>query len=289
MRTLKSRLKIILLAVIMALLALAVPVGAAGSNSGDVGSGPNITEAYSSNQPIEQGMIVGLDPGSPNEVRPLDKDHIKQMQGVVVPASSASVTIANQKAEHQIYVATLGRYQVLVSDQNGAISAGDYVTISSLAGVGMKASINGQLVVGKAVSGFDGTGDVRGNANLKSSNGATQKVHIGLVSVDLGIAHNPLGEVSHQIAGFSFLQSIAQSLVGKDVSPPRIYAALGIFVIAAIIAIAIAYSGIRGSMIATGRNPLAKNAIGRHMLEVVLTAVLIFIIGLGAIYLVLKL
>lgn len=295
MQKLTQWLKIALPLVMLLALAPAGSVLAANSNSSSdtqtsPSQQPNITEAYTSDQPLQRGMIVGLDPNDSSKVNALSSDRINQMQGVVVSANAAPVTIGNGNTNtNQIYVATLGRYDVLVSDQNGSISPGDYITISSLSGIGMNANNTNQLVVGKAVTGFDGSKEVLSNATLKNSAGPDQKVNIGLISVDLGIAHNPIAASSNQIFGFVFLQKVVKDLTGKSASPPRIYAAVGIFFIIALIAAAVLYSGIRGGMIATGRNPLAKATIGRNLFEVVLAAVVIFVIGLGAIYLVLKL
>lgn len=284
MQKLKSYLKATWLIIFLLGLTSALPVenvAAAGSHSS---SQPTVTQAYATKQPLEVGMIVGLDPAHPTEVEPLTNQHIQQMQGVVVPASSAPVTISSQTAANQVFVATLGRYDVLVSDQNGPIDTGDYITISSLAGIGMKASSSSQLVVGKAAGSFDGKDNVLGTDHFSGQN-----VNIGLVPVDLGIAHNPIASASNQLVGFSFLQQVAHAITGKDSSPPRIYAALAIFVIIALIAAAVLYSGVRGGMVATGRNPLAKAAINRSLFEVVMAAVVIFAIGIGAIYLILKL
>jgi len=49
------------------------------------------------------------------------------------------------------------------------------------------------------------------------------------------------------------------------------------------------YSGIRNALIAIGRNPLSKKSIFRGLLEIILTGFIILIIGLFAVYLLLKL
>ena len=60
------------------------------------------------------------------------------MLGVVVAPNDAPVSISNNDDEEQIYVATYGEYDVLVSSQNGPISVGDTIAVSALDGVGMK-------------------------------------------------------------------------------------------------------------------------------------------------------
>lgn len=54
-------------------------------------------------------------------------------------------------------------------------------------------------------------------------------------------------------------------------------------------AIAVLYAGIRNGVISIGRNPMSKKSIFRAIFEVILTAALILIIGLFAVYLLLKL
>jgi hypothetical protein len=60
-------------------------------------------------------------------------------------------------------------------------------------------------------------------------------------------------------------------------------------VLTAIIAGSILYAGVRTSMIAIGRNPLAKGSVTRNLIQVVVTSVIILIIGIVAVYLILKL
>lgn len=302
MQKIKTWFKIAALAALIALSPAAITLAASsGKTSGASNSAsptgsassanqqPNITRAYASAEPMQPGMIVGIDPASPNQVMPLSASHINWMAGVVVPAGSAPVAISNPEAQNQVFVATLGRYPVLVSDQNGAIKAGDFITVSALAGIGMKDTGQGELVVGKAVNGFDGKQNVIGNTTLNGAHGSNQKVDLGEVSVDLGIIHSPLkAATSNQFVGIEFLQQGAHALTGKEISPLRVYVSLAIFIIVTILTATILFGGVQGSMVATGRNPLARGLINKHLLEVAISAIVIFVIGLGAVYLVLK-
>ena len=69
----------------------------------------------------------------------------------------------------------------------------------------------------------------------------------------------------------------------------RIYLSIAITGLSIIVAITVLYSGVRNSIISIGRNPLSKKSIFRGLLEIILTAFLILIIGLFAVYLLLKL
>ncbi|QQS18685.1 hypothetical protein IPL68_01180 [Candidatus Saccharibacteria bacterium] len=49
------------------------------------------------------------------------------------------------------------------------------------------------------------------------------------------------------------------------------------------------YGGVRSSLVSIGRNPLAKKSILRGLIQVVILGLTVFVIGLIAIYLLLKL
>jgi hypothetical protein len=49
------------------------------------------------------------------------------------------------------------------------------------------------------------------------------------------------------------------------------------------------YSGIRSGMIAVGRNPLSKKSIMRSLIETVIAGLIVFAVGIFAVYLLLKL
>ena len=48
-------------------------------------------------------------------------------------------------------------------------------------------------------------------------------------------------------------------------------------------------SGVKSAMTAIGRNPLAKKAIYRSLVQVVISSLIVFIVGIFAVYLLLKL
>jgi len=85
------------------------------------------------------------------------------------------------------------------------------------------------------------------------------------------------------------LQRIGQAVAEKEVSPIRIYLSMGIVTLSILAAIVMLYSGIRNGVISIGRNPMSKKSIFRALLEVILTSILILVIGLFAVYLLLKL
>jgi hypothetical protein len=263
---------------------IAVPALASADNSAT----QSVTQGYGSDTALQNGLIVKLKDSDATKVEPDTVAAMTKMQGVVVAASDASVTLSNNDNKKQVYVATFGRYSTLVSNQNGPIKTGDYVTISSLAGVGMKADSSQAIILGKAAGNFDGTSNVEGTATLKDTAGKQVAVSLGRIPVDIGVAHNPLQQtIDNNLPGF--LRRASQIIANKPVSSTRVYLSLAVLLISAIIAGSMLYAGIRNGLIAIGRNPLAKLSITRNIVQVIVTSLIIFIIGLFGVYLILKL
>jgi hypothetical protein len=249
-----------------------------------VASAQTVTQGYSSDSSLQKGTIVRLQTGNNQKVEPLTAKTAAQMQGVVVAANDAPVTLSSSDpAAAQYYVATIGEYDVLVSDQNGPIKTGDYITISSLDGVGMKADSSQSVVLGKADANFNG-----GSATQSTVQVGGAKINIGRIGVTIAISHNPLS-APVQTSIPNILQRAGQLVTSKPVNPLRLYAGFIILAAALVITAIMLYSGIRSSLVAVGRNPLAKTSILRSLVQVIITSVVVFILGLIAVYLILKL
>lgn len=250
-----------------------------------------VTRAYKTDASIQRGMIVRLDAKDDTKVVPVPDKEMEKMEGVVVAANDSPVTLSDaDQSKQQVFVATTGRYQVLVSNQSGPIRKDDYITVSALAGIGMKATAQQPRIIGKALTDFDGKSGVIGQTTVKTSGGKSIPISLGLVGVEIGIAHNPI-EAKKQsiIPGLEKLQQAAGTVTDNQVSPGQLYVGLAVMVLTAIIAGSILYAGVRTSMIAIGRNPLAKGSVTRNLIQVVVTSVIILIIGVVAVYLILKL
>lgn len=264
-----------------------VSAAAAANQSGSIDQ--SVTQAYDTDEPIQKGMIVRLKSGDSRTVVPLDIKHASDMLGVVVAPNDAAVSLSNDTPDtRQAYVATFGRFDVLVSNENGAIKPGDYITISSLAGIGMEADGYEPIVIGKANSGFNGTSSVEGSATVTNGDGSKRGVSIGRISVTVTVAHNPMQKkVTTTFPGV--FQQIGSDIANKPVSATRIYMALAVLVICTIVAGSLLYSGVRSSLISIGRNPLAKKSIMRSLLQVIITSLIVFIIGVFGVYLLIRL
>lgn len=243
-----------------------------------------VTQGYSTDQPLQKGMVVGITEDDPNKVEAINIDEADKSLGVVVNSTDSPITISEEN--QQVFVATVGRYEMLVSDQQGPINVSDYVSLSSLDGIGMLATFEQGDVLGRAITGFNGSDNVVGTSTLKDTAGNEKTVNIGKIEVDIALAKNPLAKSAAVTP--EWLGTIGQAIAGKNLSPARIYIGTAIFLIGAFIAGAILYSGIRSSIISIGRNPLSKKSILRGLLQVVFTSLIVFIISVGGVYLILR-
>jgi hypothetical protein len=243
------------------------------------------SQGYGSDKPLQRGMIVKLKKNDTTKVEPATVDTADQTYGVTVSANDASVTLSTDGQQN--FVATTGKYEVLVNDQNGPISPGDYITISSIEGMGMKAGSSQSVVIGRALDGFDGKTNVVSTAEIEDSEKHKQTVHISRVKLDIGVAKNPLLKAT-QTNVPEFLRQVSVTVAGKPVSATRIYTGILIFVLSTIISGTLMFSGIRSGVISIGRNPLSKKSIIRTMFQVILTGLIVFIAGLFGVYLLLK-
>ena len=250
----------------------------------------SVTQAYGADVALQKGMIVKLQQGDTTKVAALDQQHSSAMLGVVVAANDATVTLtSDNQASRQVFVATFGRYETLVSNQNGAIKKGDYITISSLDGIGMKADAKEPFVIGKANTDFTGTSDVVSSTTIKNADGQNKGISIGRISLTITVAHNPLQENGNSAALPGILQRVGAGIANKPVSASRMYLALAVLLITAMVAGSLLYGAVRSGVTSIGRNPLARTSILRGMFQVVLTSLIVFILGLFGVYLLLRL
>lgn len=259
-----------------------LPVSAAEIGGGSV-------QPYAADKPLNIGTIVQLAGKNADTVTTATKANLQNMFGVTVDRSQLSITLTNDNLKNEVYVAASGTYNVLVSTEGGAIKPSDYVTLSSVDGVAMKAGTKEPTVFGRANAAFDGSDVTLGTATLKDSSGKpTQTVKLGMIPVTIDIKHNP-NIKSTKVNLPQMLQRVGQQIAEKQVSPVRIYLSMAITAASIIAAIVMLYSGIRSGMISIGRNPMSKKSIFKGLFSVILAGVLILIIGLFAVYLLLKL
>jgi len=246
-------------------------------------------QGYAADSDLQDGTIVQLVGDKAIKVAPATNKDLQQMYGVTVDPHRLSVTISDASLTHEVFVATSGTFNVLVNTQGGEIKAGDYITMSALDGVGMKAGTDQKTVFGRAAGGFDGKSKSVGSTTLKYDiGGDSETVQIGIIPVAINIQRNP-NDKSTKANLPKVLQRIGEAIAEKPIGPMRIYLSIAVTGLSIMVALVTLYAGIRNAIIAIGRNPLSKKSIFRGLAEIILTSFLILIIGLFTVYLLLKL
>jgi hypothetical protein len=249
-------------------------------------SAQTVTQGYSSEKTLQRGTAVSLDAEDTKKVVAASKENQNRLHGIVVASNDAALTLSDES--QKTFVATIGRFDGLVSTEAGNIQPGDFLTVSSISGIVMKAGENDLYSIGKAVVGFDGNANTVSKSQLTDSAGNSNEVSIGRVTVDLAVGSNPLLRPADSTLP-EFLEKATEAIAGKQVSPVRVYVGLFLLVVAGSIAGSLLYSGIKSSVISIGRNPLSKKSITKSMLQIIITSIIIFLIGILGVYLLLVL
>lgn len=246
-------------------------------------------QSYAAKQSIDYGSIVELANQDTKEVKAASKERLENMLGVVVDPQQIPIRVSSGNLENETYVAVTGTYNVLVSTESGEIAAGDYITISSINGIGMKAGTEEVPVLGRAVADFNSGSVSRGSADIKDVNGnLISTAKLGSIPVTIEVQRNP-NKKSTKARVPEVLERIGQAIAEKEVNPIRIYISLAITAVSLITALLVLYTGVRSSVISIGRNPMSRRSILRALLQIILTSFLILVIGLFAVYLLLRL
>jgi hypothetical protein len=184
-------------------------------------SADSVVAGYKSKGDLQTGYLVALVKGSQDTVEAVPPNGSDRIYGVVIDPSDAPLTL-NRQVDGQVFVATTGNYPVIVSTERGKIRAGDYLSISSNAGIAASASNSQKTIIGQAVEAFDG----KKGAITTSGN-----VSIGKVLTNIDPRRNPISNSDVFVP--SFLKTVGEGVAGKPVTAQRIYLSL-IFLIAAV-------------------------------------------------------
>ncbi len=238
-----------------------------------------ITQSYVANERLSLGSIVSMKDDTSDQVVVAMSSNVDSILGVVVPEDNSLLSLSSDR-DSQVQVATNGTVQVLVSDINGVIEKGDYITASPIGGVGMKATDNVRIL-----------GIAQGDLNnskkqiYKNNGGEEQSANIGDVPVLVNVS-SYFKEPEKTLIPVA-LQNIANSFAGKKVDTLPVLLASAIFVITLGVVVIIIYSMIRSSIISVGRNPMSQSAIYRDLIQLSALVMAILTVGFVAIYLIL--
>lgn len=180
-----------------------------------------------------------------------------------------------------------GTTNVLVSDLNGEVNAGDKIAISPISGIGMKAVESGQIV-GTAQTSLSSIALIQ--EVVKGQDNADVHLKVGLLPVTINIMYySPGGNSEGKAASFipAFLQNIANGIAGKEVAPMRVLLSTIALLLGFIAAMVILYAAISNGVKSLGRNPLAASALRKELYGVAAAAVGVLALTAAVVYIVL--
>ncbi|KND46770.1 MAG: hypothetical protein AB201_03475, partial [Parcubacteria bacterium C7867-006] len=135
---------------------------------GFITAASDVAEMYLTNDTVETGDIVAITTPT-NFVKIATSTNTTAPLGII--STDPGLTLGGDLDEYdarKVPVALNGRIPTKVNTQNGPIKAGDYITLSSTPGVGMKAIKAGQ-VVGQALEDWNGPGQGKISVFVKNT------------------------------------------------------------------------------------------------------------------------
>ncbi len=223
---------------------------------------------------LQTGMVVSLslESGSSSKVERATAENTQRVIGVVTTIDNSLVTVASSSTK--VLVESEGEVEAYVSDINGKPQQGDLLVISPFKGVLMKSTDQASTILGIAA------GDFPTSTQTYSVEDSSDTTQVAKIRINL----NRQGSTNINITPDSTLTRLGQAVVGKKVGEIRVVIALFIFLTVLIAEGGILYGAISSSIAALGRNPLARKIIRQELIRVIVIAVFVLIIGVGAIY-----
>jgi hypothetical protein len=242
-----------------------------------------LTNGYFTNDTgIKTGMTIALSNDSTADKSLVERARISQPDkiiGVAVRLQDGLLTVASSNS--QVYVATSGEVEAYVIDLNGTIKKGDTLAISPVRGLLMKANETTGGVTGVALEDFDST---KGESiEVNEDNNSKQTAKLGQIKINI----DPRVARGVPVEGQSYFERLGRSFTNKDVTEIQILSAFVIFLVLLVVEGGLMYGAIASTITSLGRNPYSKRLIYIAFLRSIGLALLVLMLGLGAMYLVL--
>lgn len=239
-----------------------------------------VARGYLTDDPdLKPGMVVRLSTASTAAEQKVERATLEDADriiGVTVSPDESEVTIAS--AGQKVFVESDGEADAYVSDLDGVVKEGDFLTLSPLKGILTKGHSGSRFIVGIALENLS---DKTKESHIVETDDSPRAVEVAKIRVSLG-RQGSSGQGA--VKADSSLERLGRSIVGKEVSEIRMAVSLIIFFIVMVTEGAILYGAISTAITSLGRNPLAKEIISRELVRIILIAVSVLIFGLGAIY-----
>lgn len=218
---------------------------------------------------ITAGELLSLSSAGSSTVEPANSTtNVSRLIGV---AADKPLLELSGKGNSSVQVVVGGTSSALVSDINGTVKIGDKITASPVSGVGMKA-INSTEVVGIAQADLDSVPTT--TRSVAGTNGKNVSIKIGMLPIAVVVEYYSVTAAAGTASSFvpPFLQSIANQLTGKQVSPLRVLFGAVLLIMGFAAVTFMLYVAIRSGIISIGRNPLAERALRKGLVDVIIAA-----------------
>ncbi len=229
----------------------------------------DVSVGYRAETTLPTGMVVSLVSSETREVEPANRNNINNLLGVVIQGTDSLLTISSQESNVQIL--TDGISEVLVTDEGGPISEGDYLSVSSVSGIAKLAGVGDAKILGIARGDFE---DADVSTITVGGEGGNREVNVARIPIVVQIGANP--NLREQSSFFpEIVQSSADSVAGGPVGPTRIIIALFIVAAGTLGAMVLLYGAVSSTIISIGRNPLSDGSVYGGLLRTIVVSVAI--------------
>jgi hypothetical protein len=242
-----------------------------------------VSQGFTTDQTnLVAGTLMGLSPNT-HSAEPALNTRSYQLLGLV--ADQPLIALSDGSKEVQITIS--GPARALVSDINGDIKTGDKITASPISGIGMKTIDAGQIV-GTAQADLSSVSTT--DRTITDKSGKSQIIKIGSIPLQVSVGYYAGLQDQGKLASAlpPFILTFANNIAGQQVSALRVLISLIAFIFGFVIVANMLQSAIRSNIISVGRNPLAKTALRRELVDVLTTALVILLLTVVIVYLILR-
>lgn len=239
----------------------------------------SLVEGYgTASDGLVPGMGASFVEGSDKSVDYLTTANGPRFAGIVSRVDPSAISVGTSSS--RVYLARYGSAEVLVSDLRGDVTEGDQLTISPLNGIFMKAQAGAGETAYGVVTG-SAQSDTARQLSVRGENGISKTARVKLVPVTIQVTKLPVASTGAQETS---LQRLGRALTNKPVSQLQVVSALVLFILMLMIEGVIIYAAVRNSIIAVGRNPLAKVSVYKQMRQIFGLAIVVLVVSMLAIY-----
>jgi len=243
----------------------------------------SITQGYRADSTLAIGTVVSIKRADNTSVEEATTENEGLLVGVAANSLASSIDLLPKASD--VSVSSDGRAYILVTDYSGTIKTGDRLIISPVAGIAMKdtAQATNAKYLGIASEDFSSSSAQAKSISITNEKGVKKTYAAGLITATIQISTRD----NSGLDTGNYLTDVGSKIAGRPISLVQALAAAVVFTGAIILTGLIIYSSLRGSMIALGRNPLAKSSVLQGLSRIVALAIIILSVGVALSYIIL--